>query len=75
MSSHHRLILSEWRTVMISQTVYPLMFQSESSSDSMEKKFNSTRRILTKWQDQVRLFSDQINGQWYVIREWTEVEI
>ena len=66
----HRLVLSEWRTVMISQTYYPLMFQHPPGV-----KAAYGRRIISKWQEQVREFDDQTDGQWYVVREWTEVEI
>ena len=66
----NRLLLSEWRTVLISQTYYPMMFQYRSGT-----KPTYGRRIISKYQEQVREFDDQIDGQWYVVREWTEVEI
>ncbi|CAF0885972.1 unnamed protein product [Rotaria sordida] len=85
LETQRRLILSEWRKVLVSQTSYPLMYTIERLPQSKEElqcfstkyaiiKIPLGSRIITKWQEQVRPI-DNDNDQWYVVREWTEAEM
>lgn len=85
LETQRRLILSEWRIVMVSQTTNPIMYQiyrpqrPEEASQWFETNYASVKiplgsRIITKWQEQVRPL-DTENNQWRVVREWTETEM
>ncbi|CAF0721683.1 unnamed protein product [Rotaria sp. Silwood1] len=85
LETQRRLILSEWRRVLVSQTSYPLMYKIERAPQSEEElqwfsakyaivKIPLGNRIITKWQEQVRPI-DNDDDQWYVVREWTEAEM
>ena len=85
LEAHRRLILSEWRIVLVSQTSYPLMYKIERPVQSEHglqwiaagyavMKIPLGGRIITKWQEQVRPMENNDN-QWYVVREWTEAEM
>lgn len=84
--TQRRLLLSEWRTVLVSQMSYPLMFKYERPDLSQEElrsfpekyvtvKIPLGNRIITKWQEQVRPMGDDDHSQWHVVREWTEAEM
>ncbi|CAF2715751.1 unnamed protein product [Rotaria sp. Silwood2] len=85
LETQRRLILSEWRIVLVSQTSYPLMYRIARAPQSEEElqwfsakyaivKIPLGNRVITKWQEQVRPIEDG-NDQWYVVREWTEAEM
>jgi hypothetical protein len=70
---------------MVSQTTYPIMYKIDRPLQSEEKprwfaegyavvKIPLGNRIITKWQEQVRPI-DSKNGEWRVVREWTEAEM
>ncbi|CAF3874573.1 unnamed protein product [Rotaria magnacalcarata] len=85
LETQRRLLLSEWRLVVVSQTSHPIMYRIERPLLSREElrcfpgkyaivKIPLGNRIITKWQEQVRPLDDD-DDQWYVVREWTEAEI
>jgi len=85
LETQRRLILSEWRVVMVSQTSNPIMYKmyrpqrSEEASGWFPTNYALVKipignRIITKWQEQVRPIDNE-NNQWQVVREWTEAEM
>ena len=91
LETQRRVILSEWRVVMVSQTSNPIMYKIERPGRSGEAsrwfaanyatvKIPLGNRIITKWQEQVRPIENEnnqseLNNQWHVVREWTEAEM
>ena len=69
-----RVLLSEWRVVMVSQTSYPTMYTLDRPAQHATVKIPLGSRIITKWQEQVRPIESE-NEQWYVVREWTEADM
>ena len=66
------IMLSEWRTIMISQTMYPIMPKHGSTPlatanirrepqwrGTAEVQIPQGHRVLTKWQEQVRAINSE----------------
>ncbi|UJR26201.1 hypothetical protein I4U23_007544 [Adineta vaga] len=86
LETERRVMLSEWRVVMVSQTSYPITYKLDRPSSTLPTHYAAVRiplgnRIITKWQEQVRPIENENNesesnqDQWYVVREWTEADI
>ena len=89
--TQHRRVLSEWRTIMISQTTYPLVYKIDRprraghgprwfADDYAHVQIPHGQRIVTKWQEQVRQVHDENSpakheNPWRIVREWSEAEI
>ena len=86
LETRRSLVLSEWRTVLVSQTSYPTMYTVERPQRIREESKLFTNgsafievpiggsRTITKWQEQVRSIGGN-DHQWYVVRQWSEVDM